>query len=60
MPELSPEQIRALADATGLALTEDDLAEVAHRVNAFVDALVPLQGLPLDTVEPLPLDPEPE
>jgi hypothetical protein len=58
MPDLSPQQIRALAAASGLMLTEDDLAEVAHRVNAFVEALAPLQGLPLDTVEPLPRDPE--
>jgi hypothetical protein len=35
-------------------------AEVTHRVNAFVDALAPLAALPLDTVEPLPLAPEPD
>jgi hypothetical protein len=60
MPDLSPSEVRALAAAAGLSLTDDDLAEVTHRVNAFVDALAPLAALPLDTVEPLPLAPEPE
>jgi hypothetical protein len=60
MADLSPDQIRALAEAAGLALTDEDLAEVTHRVNAFVEALAPLGGLPLDSVEPLPVLPEPE
>jgi hypothetical protein len=60
MADLSPAEVRALAAAVGLSLTDDDLAEVTHRVNAFVDALAPLGALPLDTVEPLPLAPEPE
>jgi hypothetical protein len=60
MTDLSPEQVRALAAAAGLALPEADLAEVAHRVNAFVEALAPLGGLPLDRVEPLPAAPEAE
>jgi hypothetical protein len=60
MADLSPAEVRALAVAVDLSLTDDDLAEVTHRVNAFVDALAPLAALPLDTVEPLPLAPEPE
>jgi hypothetical protein len=60
MAELSPEQIRALAAVAGLPMTDDDLAEVTHRVNAFLEALAPLAALPLETVEPLPLDPEPD
>jgi hypothetical protein len=60
MPDLTPDEVRAVALAAGLSLTDDDLAEVTHRVNAFVDALAPLAALPLDTVEPLPLAPEPE
>jgi hypothetical protein len=58
--DLSPAEVRALAVAVGLSLTDDDLVEVTHRVNAFVDALAPLATLPLDTVEPLPLALEPE
>ena len=60
MTDLTPDQVRALATAEGLSLTDDDLAEITHRVNAFVDALTPLGRLPLDTVEPLPVSPEPE
>jgi hypothetical protein len=60
MPDLTPDEVRALALAAGLSLSDGDLAEVTHRVNAFVDALAPLAALPLDTVEPLPLAPEPE
>jgi hypothetical protein len=60
MTDLSPEQVRALAVAAGLPLTDEDLHEVTHRVNAFVGALAPLAGLPLDTIEPLPTEPETE
>jgi Asp-tRNA(Asn)/Glu-tRNA(Gln) amidotransferase C subunit len=59
MTDLAPDQVRALASAAGLALTDDDLAEITHRVNAFVEALGPLARLPLDGVEPLPVAPEP-
>jgi hypothetical protein len=58
MTELSPDQIRTLAVAAGLPVSDDDLAEVTHRVNAFVEALGPLAALPLETVEPLPVAPE--
>jgi hypothetical protein len=58
MTDLSPAQVSALAAAAGLSLAGDDLAEVTHRVNAFVEALAPLRDLPLDGVEPLPLAPE--
>jgi hypothetical protein len=60
MSDLSPADIRALAAAAGLPISEDDLAEVTHRVNAFVEALALLQPLPLDTAEPLPISPPPE
>jgi hypothetical protein len=58
MTELTPEQVRALAAAGGLPMSDDDVAEVTHRVNAFVEALAPLAGLPLETVEPLPVAPD--
>jgi hypothetical protein len=60
MRDLSPAEIRTLAEAAGVVLGDDDVAEVTHRVNAFVEALAPLQSLPLDSVEPLPVAPEPE
>ncbi len=47
-----------MARAVGLPLTDEDLAEITHRLNAFIEALSPLAALPLDRVEPLPIMPE--
>jgi hypothetical protein len=58
MPDLTSAAVRALAEAAALSMTDDDLAEVTHRVNAFVEALAPLATVPLDTVEPLPIAPD--
>lgn len=58
MTDLTAEQVHALAAAAGLSLTDEDVAEVSHRVNAFVEALSPLRDLPLEGVEPLPSAPE--
>lgn len=49
-----------MAEALRLALTAEDLAEVTHRLNAFLDALAPLTELPTERVEPLPTLPEPD
>jgi Asp-tRNA(Asn)/Glu-tRNA(Gln) amidotransferase C subunit len=54
MPDLTREQVAAMAAAAGLPMTPDDLAEVTHRLNAFLEALGPLADLPLDDVEPTP------
>jgi hypothetical protein len=43
-----------MAAASGHTLTGDDLAEVTHRLNAYLEALRPLVELPLDAVEPTP------
>ena len=59
MAELTPETVRALADAAGLPLTDDDAVEVTHRLNAFLVALAPLSTLGLESVPPLPLEPDP-
>lgn len=58
--DLSPQDVRNLAQALGLDLAPEDLTEITHRLNGFLDALAPLQALPLDTVEPVPAPPEPE
>lgn len=58
MPDLTTEQVSALATALGLPLTPDDLAEVTHRLNALLEALAPLGDLPLETVEPVPVLPD--
>jgi hypothetical protein len=54
MPELTRDQVWALAAALGLPVTADDAAEVTHRLNALLEALAPLAELPLDKVEPVP------
>jgi hypothetical protein len=53
--ELMPEDVRALSEAVGLPVGADDLAEVAHRINAFLVALAPLASLALDSAEPVPI-----
>lgn len=47
--------VRALAGALGLPLERGDLAEVTHRLDAFLEAMVPARELPLDAVEPCPV-----
>ena len=59
MPDLTPEQVAAAAAQLGLSMTAEDLAEVTHRLNALNEALAPLATLPLETAEPVPLEPEP-
>jgi Asp-tRNA(Asn)/Glu-tRNA(Gln) amidotransferase C subunit len=62
MPDLTQAEVAALANAAGLPMTPEDLVEVTHRLNAFLEALAPLAALPLDNVDPvpfLPLDPAP-
>ena len=58
MTELSPEQVRAMATALGLSLDGEDLTEVTHRLNGLLEALRPLDELPLADVEPLPILPD--
>ncbi len=47
-----------MAEAIGLRVSADDLPEVTHRLNAFLDALAPLESLPLERIAPLPVRPE--
>ena len=54
MIDLTPDRVRALADALGLPLSPEDLDEVTHRLNAILHALAPLAELPIDSVEPVP------
>ncbi|HKX03339.1 MAG TPA: hypothetical protein VJX71_12625 [Methylomirabilota bacterium] len=57
MTELTSAEVRALAAAAGLPLDGADLAEVTHRLNAFVEVLGGLAGLDLTDVEPAPAPP---
>jgi hypothetical protein len=60
MPELTQDQVRALAAALGLPMTPDDAAEVTHRLNAFIEALAPLADLPSGGPEPVPAPIDPD
>ena len=57
MIELTPDQVQALAAAAGLPLHDGDLAEVTHRLNAFVEVLGGLVALDLAAAEPAPASP---
>jgi hypothetical protein len=59
MTDLTRDDVRALARAVGLALDGGDLAEVTHRLNAFLDALAPLGRLPLQDADPVPFAVDP-
>ena len=60
MADLTESQVRALAAALELPMTDEDAAEVTHRLNAFIEALAPLVELPADGLEavPAPVDPD--
>jgi hypothetical protein len=59
MPDLTTAEVQAMAAALELPLRDEDLVEVTHRLNAFLEALGPLAGLPLMTAEPVPTLPVP-
>ena len=54
MIDLSREHVAAMIAALGVDVTADDLTEITHRLNGFLDALAPLSDLPLHEVEPWP------
>jgi Asp-tRNA(Asn)/Glu-tRNA(Gln) amidotransferase C subunit len=58
--DLTEAEVRALAQVLQLPLTDEDAAEVTHRLNAFLDALAPLAELDTDGVDavPAPIDPD--
>ena len=54
MPDLTTAEVQALAAALELPMRGEDLVEVTHRLNAFLEALGPLAALPLVTAGPVP------
>jgi hypothetical protein len=58
--KLTPEEVATLARAGGVRVLREDLPEVTVRVNAFLDGLAALDGLPLETVQPIPALPHQE
>jgi hypothetical protein len=59
MADLTESEVRALARALELPLTDADATEVTHRLNAFIEALEPLVELPgVVDAPPAPVDPD--
>jgi len=54
MADLGPDDVRRLAASLALPLNGEDATEIAHRLNAFLDALAALDTLPLEGAEPWP------
>ena len=62
MADLTEAQVRALAQALELPMTDEDATEVTHRLNAFIEALAPLAELAAGGPDPAPapIDPDGE
>ena len=57
MPDLTPDQVKTLASALGLDVTDDDLVEVTHRLNVLTSSVEGFSHPDLDTVDPVPFYP---
>jgi len=55
MAQLSNQQVQALGVAVGLNISEPELTEVAHSLNAILESMAEIDLLNLNLVEPLPL-----
>ena len=55
MPDLTNAEVKALGKAVGLDISEPELTEVSHSLNAILEAMNEIQVPGLDAVEPLPL-----
>lgn len=53
MSDLTPEQVKTLASALGLDVTDDDLVEVTHRLNVLTSSVEGFSHPDLDTVDPV-------
>jgi Asp-tRNA(Asn)/Glu-tRNA(Gln) amidotransferase C subunit len=55
MADLSNQEVQALGKAVGLDIQEPELSQVAHSLNAILEALEEIDLPGLNLVEPLPL-----
>jgi len=60
MADLTETEVRGMGRALGLDIAAEDLAEVTHRLNAFIEALAPLGDLAADGPEPAPAPVDPD
>ena len=59
-PDISPEQVQAMAQLVGIPIADADLPEVANRFGSLMQELAQLQDLDLDGIEPAAIFPDPE
>ena len=55
MRDLTNDEIKAMGHAVALEIQEPELTEVAHSLNALLEALDEINPPGLDQVEPLPI-----
>ena len=57
-PDLSPEQVRKMADLVGIPIDDPDLLEVANRFASLMQELDRLRDLDLEGIEPVAIFPD--
>ena len=57
-PDLSPEQVRKMADLVGIPIDDSDLPEVANRFASLMQELDRLRDLDLEGIEPVSIFPD--
>ena len=57
-PDLSPEQVRKMADLVGIPIDDADLPEVANRFASLMQELDRLRDLDLEGIEPVSIFPD--
>ena len=57
-PDLSPEQVRKMADLVGISIDDSDLPEVANRFASLMQELDRLRDLDLEGIEPVAIFPD--
>ena len=55
MAPLSNQQVQALGVAVGLSISEPELTDVAHNLNAILESMAEIDLPEFNLVEPLPL-----
>ena len=57
-PDLSPEQVRKMADLVGIPIDDADLPEVSNRFASLMQELDRLRDLDLEGIEPVAIFPD--
>ena len=55
MSELNEDEIRTLAKSVSLDIKDSDITDVAHRLNAMLEAIDQINSEGINSVEPLPI-----